>query len=35
MVPVLYFTSIHVLLRKSAPKITSYLQESASNTSAF
>ncbi len=35
MVPVLYFTSIPVLLRKSAPKITSYLQESASNLSAF
>jgi hypothetical protein len=35
IVPVLYFTSIPVLLRKSAPKITSYLQESASNMSAY
>jgi hypothetical protein len=35
MFPVLYFTSIPVLLGKSAPKITSYLQGSASNMSAF
>jgi hypothetical protein len=32
---VLYLTSIPVLVKKSAPRITSYLQVSDSNMSAF